>query len=78
MPVPALRCWPPLVSPKPKKSGVKEKDIITKIDGTEIDEKNSLTSLVGRKSVGDEVTLTINRDGKEQQLKVKLEAAPKG
>lgn len=59
-----------------EKAGLKEKDIITKIDGTAIDERNSLTSLVGRKSVGDEVTLTIIRDGKEQTVKIKLEAAP--
>lgn len=59
-------------------AGLKEKDIITKIDGTAIDENNSLTSLIGRKSVGDEVTLTVIRDGKEQTIKVKLEAAPTG
>ncbi len=59
-----------------EKAGLKEKDTITKIDGTPIDEKNSLTSLIGRKSVGDEVTLTIRREGKDQELKVKLEAAP--
>ena len=59
-----------------EKAGLKEKDIITKIDGTDINEKNSLTSLVGRKSVGDEAALTIIRDGKEQIVKVKLEAAP--
>jgi serine protease Do len=61
-----------------EKAGLKEKDTITKIDGTPIDEKNSLTSLIGRKSVGDEVNLTIRREGKEQDIKVKLEAAPQG
>lgn len=59
-----------------EKAGLKEKDIITKVDGTEINEKNSLTSLLGRKSVGEEVTLQILREGKEQTVKVKLEAAP--
>jgi serine protease Do len=58
------------------KAGLQEKDIIIKIDGTNIDEKNSLASLVGRKTVGEDVTLTIIRDGKEQDVKVKLEAAP--
>lgn len=56
------------------KAGLKEKDVITKVDGTEINEKNSLVSLVGRKAVGDEVKLTVVRDGKEQTIKVKLEA----
>lgn len=59
-----------------EKAGLKEKDTITKIDGTAIDEKNSLTSLVGRKTVGDDMTLTIVRDGKEQTIKVRLEAVP--
>lgn len=58
-----------------EKAGLKEKDVITKIDGVSIDENNSLTSLIGRHSVGDEVTLTIVRDGKEQTIKVKLEAS---
>lgn len=56
------------------KAGLKEKDIITKVDGTAINENNSLISLVSRKAVGDEVKLTIIRDGKEISLTVKLEA----
>lgn len=59
-----------------EKAGLKEKDVITKIDGTNVDEKNSLTSLIGRKTVGDEVTLTVLRDGKEQSIKATLLAAP--
>jgi serine protease Do len=59
-----------------EKAGLKEKDIITKIDGTEINDKNSLTSLIGRKTVGDQVTLTVLRDGKEQSIKTTLLAAP--
>jgi serine protease Do len=59
-----------------EKAGLQEKDIITKIDGIEINEKNSLISLISRKPVGEEVTLTIIRDGKEQVVKVRLEASP--
>lgn len=59
-----------------EKAGLKEKDIITKIDGTAIDDKNSLTSLVGRKNVGDQVTLTIVRGSNEQTVRATLEAAP--
>ncbi|MDQ5886513.1 MAG: serine protease Do [Patescibacteria group bacterium] len=58
------------------KAGLQEKDIITKIDNTKIDENNSLTSTLGRYSAGDTVTLTIVRDGKEQTVKATLEAAP--
>lgn len=59
-----------------QKAGLKEKDIITKIDNTAIDENNSLTSILGRHSVGDRVSLTIIRDGKQQQLSATLEAVP--
>ena len=55
-------------------AGLKEKDIITKVDGTAINENNSLVSLVSRKSVGDQVKLTVIRDGKEQTITVTLEA----
>jgi serine protease Do len=58
------------------KAGLKEKDIITKIDGVAIDEKNSLISLVGKHAVNDVLTLTIIRDGKEQAIKVTLDSAP--
>lgn len=58
------------------KAGLQEKDTITKIDDTKIDENNSLTSILGRYSAGDTVTLTIVRDGKEQTVKATLEAAP--
>lgn len=58
------------------KAGLKEGDIITKIAGKDINDKNSLTSLIAQHSVGDEIELTIIRDGKEQTIKVVLEAAP--
>ncbi len=59
-----------------EKAGLKEKDIITKVDGTDIDDKNSLISLINRKAVGDKVQLTIVRDGKTQTIDVTLEAIP--
>lgn len=58
------------------KAGLKEKDIIVKVNDDTVDENNSLTSLLGKHSVGDTVTLTIVRDGKQQTVKAKLEAAP--
>lgn len=57
-----------------EKAGLKEKDIITKVDNTKIGENNSLVSLVSRKVVGETVELTIIRDGQEKTIKVKLEA----
>lgn len=58
------------------KAGLKDKDIITKVDGTEIDDRNSLTSLIGQKSVGDKVKLTVIRDNKEITITATLESAP--
>jgi S1-C subfamily serine protease len=57
-------------------AGVREEDIITKVDGTAIDDRNNLTSLIGQKKVGDTVSLTIIREGKETSLNVTLQAAP--
>lgn len=57
-------------------AGIKEKDIITKINDIEIDEKNSLSSVLGRYSAGETVKVTIVRDGKTETLDVTLGAAP--
>lgn len=59
-----------------EKAGLKEKDIITKVDNDSIDDRNSLVSLLGRHAVGDKVTLTVVRDGKEMKIDITLEAAP--
>lgn len=60
------------------KAGLREKDIITKVDGVKIDQNHTLTSLVGRSSVGNSVSLTVIRDGKEITVTVVLGAAPTG
>lgn len=58
------------------KAGLKEKDIITKIDNVELDEKSNLTSVLGRYRVGDKVKLTVARDGRTITLEVTLAEAP--
>lgn len=58
------------------KAGLKEGDIIVKVDDTDINEDNSLAAIINRHSVGDEVILTVLRDGQEIQLKATLTAAP--
>ncbi len=58
------------------KAGLKEKDVITKVNNQPIDEKNSLISLLGRHKVDEEVTLTVIRDGKEISVKAKLATMP--
>jgi serine protease Do len=59
-----------------QKAGLKEKDIITEVDETLVDENNSLLSLIGRKSVGETVELTVLRSGEELRIKATLEAIP--
>lgn len=60
-----------------EKAGLKSKDIITAVDGTKLDAGNSLTSLIGRYAVGEQVKLTIMRGGKSMNIDVTLAALPK-
>ncbi len=58
------------------KAGIKEGDIITAVDGTSVNEQNSLGSLLGKHQPGDKVKLTINRGGKTQTIQVTLGTMP--
>lgn len=51
-------------------------DIITAIDGKPVATAEELTQAVAKSQVGDEITLTILRDGKEMKLPLTLEAKP--
>jgi len=53
-------------------AGIKEGDIITAIDGQKIDTNHSLSSLIQNHKPGDEIELTILRDGKEKKVTLKL------
>jgi len=59
-----------------EKAGLKEKDIITKINNTTIDDKTSLTAALSRFKVGDTVKLTVIRAGKTLSIKATLDTAP--
>ena len=58
------------------KAGLKDKDIITKINGYEVGKAGTVSSLIGEYTVGDTIQLTILRDGKEQTLTATLAAYP--
>lgn len=58
------------------KAGVEEGDIITKIDGTSIDEKHSLPSVLGQRKPGDKVVLTILRGSDTKTITAILGSAP--
>lgn len=54
------------------KAGLKEKDIITKINGVAVGKSGSVSTLIGEYAPGDTVQLTIIRDGKERAVNVTL------
>jgi S1-C subfamily serine protease len=58
------------------KAGVKEKDIITKVNNITIDDNTSLTGALSKYKPGDKVTLTIIRNGKTITVPVILGNAP--
>lgn len=55
-----------------KEAGLKEGDVITKIDGIDINNTANLIGYVGSKRPGDKVSITVNRDGKEKSYEVVL------
>ncbi len=58
------------------KAGLKEGDVIVKINNEKIDEKRGLTSLLGKYQSGNKIQITVVRDGQEQSFDVTLGAAP--
>jgi S1-C subfamily serine protease len=58
------------------KAGVQPGDIITKINGTVIDQQHSITSVLDQQAVGAQATLTIIRNGKQISATVTLGSAP--
>jgi serine protease Do len=54
------------------KGGLKEGDIITKIDDKKIEDPDALTSTIRSHKPGDKVTVTYLRDDKEQKTTVEL------
>ena len=56
------------------KAGLKENDIITAVNGTEIGNSGSLSSLIGEYSVGDTVKITVVRGSKTETLELTLTA----
>ncbi len=54
------------------KAGVKEKDIIIKINGAAVGKNGGVSSLVGAYAAGDTIGMTVVRDGREKELSVTL------
>ncbi len=56
-----------------KKAGFKEGDKIVSVDGKDISSGNDLISVVQSHSTGDTITVTVERDGQQVELKTELE-----
>jgi serine protease Do len=55
-----------------EKAGLKRNDVITAINGQQVNDANELRNTVAATKPGTDVTLTVVRDGGEQQIKVTL------
>lgn len=55
-----------------ERAGIAEEDIITKIAGEKITSTNDLAKIIGRKKVGDSLSVVVWRNGKEQTLTLTL------
>jgi Do/DeqQ family serine protease len=55
-----------------ERAGVRGGDVITAFNGTAITDPNALRNAVARTAPGSDVTLTVWRSGREEQLRVRL------
>ena len=58
------------------KAGLKAGDIVIAVDGKKADDSRTLVGIIGSKSPNERVVLTIIRDGKRQNITVKLGERP--
>ncbi len=59
-----------------ERAGLKVGDEVSAIDGTPVSDPAELIERIGQKGVGEKVTLTLVRDGKEQKVTLPLEPRP--
>ena len=55
------------------KAGIKVDDQIISVQGSEVSDQRSLNAILAKFKVGDSVAIKLKRDGKEMELKAKLE-----
>ena len=68
---------PGIIPDSPAESaGLKEEDVITKVNGQPVNTQNPLSSRLGIFKPGDKAVLTIVRDGQEQTIEATLGTAP--
>jgi S1-C subfamily serine protease len=54
------------------KAGIKDKDVITKVNGYDVGDGTSVATLVSEYQPGDTVQITVDRGGKTLNLKATL------
>ena len=59
-----------------EKAGIRVGDVITKVDGTDVETVDELNEIKNQKQIGDTITLTIWRNGDTQDIKVTLQEQP--
>ena len=59
-----------------EKAGLKPGDVIIKADGKEIKTMDELNEIKNSHNIGDEMTLVVNRNGEEKEIKVTLGETP--
>jgi S1-C subfamily serine protease len=55
-----------------EKAGIKPHDVIISVDGEEVTGASDLQTIINNYRPGDQVTITVNRQGKEKQFEVTL------
>jgi S1-C subfamily serine protease len=58
------------------RAGLREGDVITAIDGAEVNDQNGLNFRVGTKSPNDTAAVTIIRDGSTQTINARVQTLP--
>jgi len=55
------------------RAGLRRGDVITALNGTAVNDQNSFRNTIAGAAPGSEVTLTVKRDGREQQVRATLD-----
>jgi Do/DeqQ family serine protease len=58
------------------RAGIREGDVVTAIDGAEINDQGGLNFRVGTRDPNDAVAVTVVRDGRSQQLNARVQTLP--
>jgi S1-C subfamily serine protease len=66
-----------ILKDSPAEKELQTGDVITKLDGKEVNELAAFVKAIGEHKVGDKITLTIERSGKEMEVKITLGKPPK-